>query len=138
MPGVGLRRTVSYLRHGFASFASTGSGIRITHADGRAARQRERTRTPNATAAGICAASSSARSPAYAVALAAADSAPDLRVRIRAELKSMTFSVTKLRADDAAACSTSSQYLTKRSSFASTAGGIRITHGPSEVENAHR
>ena len=57
MPGVGLRRTVSYLRHGFASFASTGSGIRITHADGRAARQRARTRTPNATAAGICAAS---------------------------------------------------------------------------------
>ena len=115
MPGVGLRRTVSYLRHGFASFASTGSGIRITHADGRAARERERTRTPNATAAGICAASSSARSPAYAVALAAADSAPDLRVRILAELKSMTFSVTRL--DDAAACSTSSQYLTKRSSL---------------------
>ena len=43
--------------------------------------------------------SSSARSPAYAVALAAADSAPDLRVRILAELKSMTFSVTRLRAD---------------------------------------
>ena len=57
MPGVGLRRTVSYLRHEFASFASTGSGIRITHADGCAARQRERTRTPNATAAGICASS---------------------------------------------------------------------------------
>ena len=38
-------------------------------------------------------------SPAYAVALAAADSAPDLRVRILAKLKSMTFSVTRLRAD---------------------------------------
>ena len=33
------------------------------------------------------------------VALAAADSAPDLRVRILAKLKSMTFSVTRLRAD---------------------------------------
>ena len=99
-----------------------------------------RERTANAAATQVSARrrSSSARSPAYAVALAAADSAPDLRVRIRAELKSMTFSVTKLRADDAAACSTSSQYLTKRSSFASTAGGIRITHDPSEVENAHR
>ena len=99
-------------------------------------RERERaplTRPPQVSARRR---SSSARSPAYAVALAAADSAPDLRVRIRAELKSMTFSVTRL--DDAAACSTSSQYLTKRSSFASTAGGIRITHDPSEVENAHR
>ena len=92
-----LRLTVSYLRHGI--LASTADGIRKIHADGRAARQRARTRTPNATAAGICAASSSARSPAYAVALAAADSAPDLRVRILAELKSMTFSVTRLRAD---------------------------------------
>ena len=101
MPGVGLRRTVSYLRHEFASFASTGSGIRITHADGRAARQRERTRTPNATAAGICASSFVLEG-------------------------SLAYS------------STLSQYLTKRSSFASTAGGIRITHDPSEVENAHR
>ena len=82
-------------------------------------RQRSRTRTANAAATQVSARrrSSSARSLAYAVALAAADSAPDLRVRIRAELKSMTFSVTKLRADDAAACSTSSQYLTKRSSL---------------------
>ena len=80
-------------------------------------RERERaplTRPPQVSARRR---SSSARSLAYAVALAAADSAPDLRVRIRAELKSMTFSVTKLRADDAAACSTSSQYLTKRSSL---------------------
>jgi len=116
MPGVGLRRTVSYLRHGFASFASTGSGIRITHADRRAARQRERTRTPNATAAGLCAASFVLGTLAgLRRRLAAADSAPDLRVRIRAELKSMTFSVTRL--DDAAACSSSSQYLTKRSSL---------------------
>ena len=78
-----------------------------------------RERTANAAATQVSARrrSSSARSPAYAVALAAADSAPDLRVRIRAELKSMTFSVTKLRADDAAACSTSSQYLTKRISL---------------------
>ena len=76
-----------------------------------------RERTANAAATQVSARrrSSSARSPAYAVALAAADSAPDLRVRIRAELKSMTFSVTRL--DDAAACSTSSQYLTKRSSL---------------------
>jgi hypothetical protein len=50
-----LRLTVSYLRHGI--LASTADGIRKTHADGRAARQRARTRTPNATAAGICAAS---------------------------------------------------------------------------------
>ena len=60
-----------------------------------------RERTANAAATQVSARrrSSSARSPAYAVALAAADSAPDLRVRIRAELKSMTFSVTMLRAD---------------------------------------
>ncbi len=62
-------------------------------------RERERaplTRPPQVSARRR---SSSARSPAYAVALAAADSAPDLRVRILAKLKSMTFSVTRLRAD---------------------------------------
>ena len=103
----------------FASFASTAGGIH-TFAERRAARQSSSARTANATTPQVyplLRRSSSARSPAYAVALAAADSAPDLRVRIRAELKSMTLSVTKLRADDAAACSTSSQYLTKRSSL---------------------
>ena len=100
--------------------SSTADSIHTTHAECRAARQSSFTRTANATTPQVyplLRRLSSARSPAYAVALAAADSAPDLRVRIRAELKSMTLSVTKLRADDAAACSTSSQYLTKRSSL---------------------
>ena len=138
VPGAPANGTILAL---WRSFASTADSIHTTHAERRAARQSSFTRTANATTPQVyplLRRLSSARSPAYAVALAAADSAPDLRVRIRAELKSMTFSVTKLRADDAAACSTSSQYLTKRSSFASTAGGIRITHDPSEVENAHR
>ena len=50
-----------------------------------------RERTANAAATQVSARrrSSSARSLAYAVALAAADSAPDLRVRILAKLKSL-------------------------------------------------
>ena len=115
MPGAPANGMILAL---WGSFASTADSIHTTHAECRAARQSSSARTANATTPQVyplLRRLSSARSPAYAVALAAADSAPDLRVRILAELKSMTFSVTRL--DDAAACSTSSQYLTKRSSL---------------------
>ena len=60
MPGVGVTAHGIILASWVCVLRVDGqrhSGIRITHADGRAARQRERTRTPNATAAGICASS---------------------------------------------------------------------------------